>query len=271
MGGLKKFIPITHLTFLIGTLAIAGFPLLSGFYSKDEILAHAVMHNGVIYAVLMFSVALTAIYMFRMYFLVFHGEFRGSAEAKHHLHESPLNMTLPLIVLAILSVFGGLLNLPGLFLHKGAHWLSHFLEHNTRGLELIPAVHLETSQAMLLMGSAVVMTICILIASFVVYVKRGSLAKADSELTGWELASNKKLYFDEVYNKLFVQPIEWIGKMSHQVIEVAVLNKSISVFTTAIGKTGDLVRKWQTGYVSNYLLWMVLGIVGLVVYYLLKF
>jgi NADH-quinone oxidoreductase subunit L len=102
-------------------------------------------------------------------------------------------------------------------------------------------------------------------------VKRGSLAKADSELTGWELASNKKLYFDEVYNKLFVQPIEWIGKMSHQVIEVAVLNKSISVFTTAVGKTGDLVRKWQTGYVSNYLLWMVLGIVGLVVYYLLKF
>jgi len=115
------------------------------------------------------------------------------------------------------------------------------------------------------------MTICILIASFVVYVKRGSLAKADSELTGWELASNKKLYFDEVYNKLFVQPIEWIGKMSHQVIELAVLNKSISVFTTAVGKTGDLVRKWQTGYVSNYLLWMVLGIVGLVVYYLLKF
>jgi len=271
MGGLKKFIPITHLTFLIGTLAIAGFPLLSGFYSKDEILAHAVMHNSVIYAVLMFSVALTAIYMFRMYFLVFHGEFRGSEEAKHHLHESPLNMTLPLIVLAILSVFGGLLNLPGLFFEKGTHWLSHFLEHNTRGLELIPAVHLETSQAMLLMGSAVVMTICILIASFVVYVKRGSLAKADSELTGWELASNKKLYFDEVYNKLFVQPIEWIGKMSHQVIEVAVLNKSISVFTTAIGKTGDLVRKWQTGYVSNYLLWMVLGIVGLVVYYLLKF
>ncbi len=271
MGGLKKFIPITHLTFLIGTLAIAGFPLLSGFYSKDEILAHAVMHNGVIYAVLMFSVALTAIYMFRMYFLVFHGEFRGSAEAKHHLHESPLNMTLPLIVLAILSVFGGLLNLPGLFFEKGTHWLSHFLEHNTRGLELIHSVHLETSQAMLLMGSAVVMTICILIASFVVYVKRGSLAKADSELTGWELASNKKLYFDEVYNKLFVQPIEWIGKMSHQVIEVAVLNKSISVFTTAIGKTGDLVRKWQTGYVSNYLLWMVLGIVGLVVYYLLKF
>jgi NADH-quinone oxidoreductase subunit L len=271
MGGLKKFIPITHLTFLIGTLAIAGFPLLSGFYSKDEILAHALMHNGLIYGLLMFSVALTAIYMFRMYFLVFHGEFRGSAEAKHHLHESPLNMTLPLIVLAILSVFGGLLNLPGLFFHKGTHWLSHFLEHNTRGLELIPAVHLETSQAMLLMGSAVVMTICILIASFVVYVKRGSLAKEDSELKGWELASNKKLYFDEVYNYLFVSPIEWLGKMSHQVIEISILNKSISGFTIVIGKTGDLVRKLQTGSVSNYLLWMVLGIVGLVVYYLIKF
>lgn len=271
MGGLKKYIPITHITFLIGTLAIAGFPLLSGFYSKDEILAHAVMHNPALFGILMLSVAMTAIYMFRLYFLVFHGEFRGTEETKHHLHESPLNMTLPLMILAVLSVVGGALNLPGVILKSGTHWMSHYLEHNTQGLELIKTHHLENSQAMLLMGGAVVMTLIILFGSFVVYVKKGSLAKRDEELKGWELVSNKKLYFDEIYNALFVIPIEWLSVKLHQFVELFVLNKTIFGITSIIDKSGQLVRKWQTGIVSSYLFWMVSGIVGLMVYYLVKF
>ncbi len=270
MGGLKKYIPITHITFLIGTLAIAGFPLLSGFYSKDEILAHSLVHNPVIYGVLMVSVAMTAIYMFRLYFLTFHGEFRGSDEAKHHLHESPLNMTLPLIILAILSVFGGLLNLPGVILTKGTHWMSHFLEHNTRGLELIKGEHLSNSQAMMLMGAAVVMTLVILIISYIVYVKRGTIAKADDQQSGWEIASSKKLFLDEIYNALFVVPTEWISVKLYQFVELLALNKSIVGLTMLIDKSGHLVRKWQVGVVSSYLLWMVVGIIGLVVYYLIK-
>lgn len=271
MGGLKKYIPITHITFLIGTLAIAGFPLLSGFYSKDEILAHAVMHNPALFGILMLSVAMTAIYMFRLYFLVFHGEFRGNEETKHHLHESPLNMTLPLVVLAVLSVVGGALNLPGVVLKSGTHWMSHYLEHNTQGLELIKTHHMENSQAMLLMGGAVVMTLIILFGSFVVYVKKGSLAKRDEELKGWELVSNKKLYFDEIYNALFVKPLEWLSVKLHQFVELFVLNKTIFGITSLIDKSGQLVRKWQTGIVSSYLFWMVSGIVGLMVYYLVKF
>ena len=271
MGGLKKYIPITHITFLIGTLAIAGFPLLSGFYSKDEILAHAVMHNPALFGILMLSVAMTAIYMFRLYFLVFHGEFRGTEETKHHLHESPLNMTLPLMILAVLSVVGGALNLPGVILNSGTHWMSHYLEHNTQGLELIKTHHMENSQAMLLMGGAVVMTLIILFGSFVVYVKKGSLAKRDEELKGWELVSNKKLYFDEIYNALFVKPLEWLSVKLHQFVELFVLNKTIFGITSLIDKSGQLVRKWQTGIVSSYLFWMVSGIVGLMVYYLVKF
>jgi NADH-quinone oxidoreductase subunit L len=271
MGGLKKYIPITHITFLIGTLAIAGFPLLSGFYSKDEILAHAVMHNPLIYGLLMVSVAMTAIYMFRLYFLVFHGNFRGTSEQQHHLHESPLNMTLPLMILAVLSVFGGILNLPGVVMNSGTHWMSHYLEHNTRGLELIKTHHLSSSQSMMLMGAAVVMTLVILFVSFVVYVKNARLAKSDEELKGWELASNKKLYFDEVYNFLFVKPLEWMSVKIHAFVEVLALNKSVYGFAGLIGKTGDIVRKWQTGVVSNYLFWMVLGVISLVVYYLIKF
>ena len=271
MGGLKKYIPITHITFLIGTLAIAGFPLLSGFYSKDEILAHAVMHNPALFGILMLSVAMTAIYMFRLYFLVFHGEFRGTEETKHHLHESPLNMTLPLMVLAVLSVAGGALNLPGVILKSGTHWMSHYLEHNTQGLELIKTHHMENSKAMLLMGGAVVMTLIILFGSFVVYVKKGSLAKRDEDLKGWELVSNKKLYFDEIYNALFVKPLEWLSVKLHQFVELFVLNKTIFGITSLIDKSGQLVRKWQTGIVSSYLFWMVSGIVGLMVYYLVKF
>jgi NADH-quinone oxidoreductase subunit L len=271
MGGLKKYIPITHFTFLIGTLAIAGFPLLSGFYSKDEILAHAVMHSSVIYGILMVSVAMTAVYMFRLYFLVFHGEFRGTDHVKSHLHESPKNMTIPLIVLALLSVFGGLLNLPGVLLNKGTHWMSNYLEQNTRGLDLIETHHLSDSQSLLLMGAAVLMTLIILFATFVVYVKNSSRAKPDHELKGWELASNNKLYFDEIYNFLFVAPIEWLSIKGHQFIEMFVLNKSILGFVGLIGKSGELVRKWQTGIVASYLFWMVAGIIGLITYYLIKF
>jgi NADH-quinone oxidoreductase subunit L len=271
MGGLKKYIPTTHVTFLIGTLAIAGFPLLSGFYSKDEILAHALMQNPAIYATLMFSVALTAIYMFRLYFLVFHGTFRGTEQAKHHLHESPLSMTLPLIVLAILSVVGGVLNLPGVIFKSGTHWLSHYLTHGTAGLSAVPAHELESSQALLLMGTAVVMTLVILFASFIVYVKRGSVAEENSELKGWALLSNKKMYFDEVYNTLFVKPIEWLSIKGDLFVEQFILNKSIIGVATLIGKSGDIVRKWQSGIVANYLFWMVTGIIGLVIYYLIKF
>jgi NADH-quinone oxidoreductase subunit L len=271
MGGLKAYIPITHITFLIGTLAIAGFPLLSGFYSKDEILAHAVIHSPVLYGVLMVSVAMTAIYMFRMYFLVFHGSFRGSDEVKSHLHESPVNMTIPLVVLSILSVVGGALNLPGVILKNGTHWMSHFLEHGTTGLDKIHTEHLTSSQAMLLMGAAVVMTLIILYVTFVVYVKRSSLAKEDNQLVGWEKLSSRKLYFDEIYHALFVKPIEWLSNALHNWIDQLILHKSIQGAVLLIGKSGDLVRKWQTGLVASYLFWMVIGIIGLVVYYLIKF
>lgn len=270
MGGLKSYIPVTHITFLIGTLAISGFPLLSGFYSKDEILAHALSHGTWLYIALMISVAMTAIYMFRMYFLVFFGSFRGTQDQANHLHESPISMTLPLIVLAVLSILGGVLNLPGIFLHKGTHWLSHYLEHNTRGLELVHTEHLSSSQALILMTVAVAMTLVILILSYIVYVKKETTAKEDSQLSGWEKLSANKLYWDEAYNFLFVRPVTWLSDKVYAWIEIPVIYGSVMGIAKGIGRTGDLVRKWQSGVVSSYLLWMVTGVIGLVVYYLVK-
>ena len=269
MGGLKKYIPITHITFLIGTLAIAGFPFLSGFFSKDEILAHAMHHHMGIYIALAFSALLTAVYMFRLYFLTFYGSFRGTEEQKHHLHESPLNMTLPLMVLAVLSVIGGVLNIPSLFGEGMAHWMSHFFDHSILGLSAVEAVHLSNGDTILLMVSASVLTLIALFVSYLVYVKKNALPVADSDLKGWEKWSARKLYVDEIYEFLFVKPILWISDLKNSVVENG-FKEGIYTFAATIGKTGNVVRKWQTGNVSSYLLWMVFGIVGLIMFYIIK-
>ncbi|RYD80950.1 MAG: NADH-quinone oxidoreductase subunit L, partial [Sphingobacteriales bacterium] len=112
MGGLRKKMPVTFITFLVGTAAISGIPLLSGFFSKDEIMAKAFEHNPVIWVVLLITTCITALYMFRLLFLTFYGEFRGTDDQKHHLHESPATMTIPLIALAVLSAVGGFIGLP---------------------------------------------------------------------------------------------------------------------------------------------------------------
>jgi NADH-quinone oxidoreductase subunit L len=270
MGGLRKKLPITHLTFLIGTLAIAGFPFLSGFYSKDEILGHALEQSPILYGTLMISVALTAAYMFRLYFLVFHGEFRGGATLGSHVHESKPIKTMPLVVLAILSVFGGLLNLPGIFLSKGTHWLSHFLNSHTAGLEKIKEVHAEPNTTMALMAVASTMTILILIWAYNNYAKKKKIALADNELVGWQLWSNSKLYLDELYDLLFVKPLEWLSKTCYAIVEIKVLNQGVFGLANLFGKTGSLIRNWQTGLLSNYLFWMVFGLIGLISYYIIK-
>lgn len=270
MGGLAKKIPITHLTFLIGTLAISGFPFLSGFYSKDEILAHALMESPVLYSALMIAVTLTAIYMFRLYFLVFHGKFRGGNELESHVHEGGPAMTFPLIVLAILSVFGGILNLPGIFFHDQAHWFSHYLESTTAGLNEIEVHHLESSKAIILMIVASIIALGVMAWAYFNYVKKGNLAKADNELKGWEKASNSKLYIDELYNLLFVKPLELISKTIYSYFDTLVLRNGIFTIAGLIEKTGNITRKWQSGFLASYLFWMLLSIVGLITYYLIK-
>jgi len=268
MGGLKKYIPITNITFLIGTLAISGFPLLSGFFSKDEILAHAMHHNTIIYILLAFSALLTAIYMFRLYFVVFHGSFRGSDEAKSHLHESPLNMTLPLIVLAVLSVIGGLLNIPSLL--GGHHWFTHLLNENVAGLSRVAELHITDGETLMLMVSASVLTLIALFFSYNVYVKKNNVPVEDHDVKGWTKLSANKLYFDEVYNTLFVKPIEWKSTKLYSLVEIFFLNGIILSLTKLLSGLSELVKKWQSGKTDSYILWMVFGIVGLVIYYLVK-
>ena len=125
MGGLSKKLKITFATMMIGTIAIAGLPPFSGFFSKDEILAHAYQENKVLWAIGLITAFLTAFYMFRMMFLTFFGKYRGTHHAEEKVHESPSNMTLPLIVLAVLAAVGGLINVPHVF--GGNEWLACLL------------------------------------------------------------------------------------------------------------------------------------------------
>ena len=125
MGGLKSKLPITHITFLIGCIAIAGVPPFSGFFSKDEILAAAFAKSPIYWVLGVIGAAMTAFYMFRLYTTTFLGKFRGTADQENHLHESPLAMTLPLILLAIASALAGAIGIPEIM--GGHHWLSHQL------------------------------------------------------------------------------------------------------------------------------------------------
>src|SRR4026207_1811854 len=119
MGGLSKKLKWTFFTFTIGCIAIAGIPPFSGFFSKDAILLSAFEKNPVLYCIALFTALLTAFYMFRLLFVTFTGKFRGTDEQAHHLHESPALMTIPLIILAVLSIVGGFVNIPEVFTKGG--------------------------------------------------------------------------------------------------------------------------------------------------------
>jgi NADH-quinone oxidoreductase subunit L len=271
MGGLRKYMPITKTVFLIGTLAISGFPLLSGFFSKDEILASALHENTVIFGLLILSAALTAVYMFRLYFLVFHGEFRGSNETKEHLHESGSIMTIPLIVLAVLSVFGGILNLPGLFFHGSAHWMSSFLEGSTYGLSSIEPHHLDFMSSIGLMVGTSALTLLIIGFSYNKYVRNKKTTPSEHDYKGWEMISSRKLYFDEVYNTVFVKPVEWLSRTFAVFVDNQIIDAGVDKFAKMISFTGVQLKKIQTGVLSNYLLSMMIGIILLIGYCLIYF
>jgi NADH-quinone oxidoreductase subunit L len=270
MGGLAKLMPITHFTFLIGTMAIAGIPFLSGFYSKDEILAQALHHNPVVYAILVIAVTLTAIYMFRLYFLTFHGAFRGGETLKSKVHESGLSMTLPLIILAMLSIFGGLLNLPGLFFHGAAHWFDHYLSTGTFGLSEVHNAHLDFNTSIGLMAFASFIAIAVLVWAWRNYAKNGALAKADEQMNGWESLSANKLYIDEIYDQLFVQPLLKLSQFVATVFDIQILRNGVYALANGIVNTAAQTRKWQNGFLSSYLFWMVLGLILFISYYILK-
>ncbi|MET0392843.1 MAG: NADH-quinone oxidoreductase subunit L, partial [Chitinophagaceae bacterium] len=203
MGGLRKYMKITHATFLIGCLAIAGIPGLSGFFSKDEILAGAFAASPVFYIIGVFTALLTAFYMFRLYATTFRGSFRGTHEQEHHLHESPAAITFPLIVLAILSIAGGYIGVPEFMAH-GMHWLGDFLDPifaASHGVAIPHEVSHETEW--LLTGVSTLLIVIVVIAAWARFSKKPDLQDAK----GLGKTLENKWYVDELYDRVIVKPL----------------------------------------------------------------
>ena len=256
MGGLKSKIPVTYWTFLIGTLAIAGIPPLSGMVSKDEILTALWAKSPIIWGLTLFSAALTGVYMFRLLFLTFFGKFRGTEEQKHHLHESPISMTLPLVVLAILSVVGGFLNLPH-FLGEGtsqklAHWLHPIY---------VPGIahpEVEFGTEMILLVFTIIMVVVIFFVLRNIYITKKKMALPEEEYKGLERLSAKKLFVDEFYNATVVKPVEGLGHGTRMFDKL--LNKFFDYIGFGAVDSGRTFKKFQNGNVENYVLIMSLAI-----------
>lgn len=259
MGGLKKALPITYITFLIGTCAIAGIPPLSGFFSKDAILALALEKSIFHWIIVVFAALLTAFYMFRMFFLTFTGEFRGTSEQKHHLHESPLAMTLPLMILAVLAAFGGLIDIPHVF--GGHNWFSHYLNHGNL-VSLLPASHLTASQELMFMGIALGLVLLVIGYTYSVYVSKKVLPANEGEnIPTLTKLSYNKFYIDEIYKVAFVKPLYVLSVLFKSLVDNAVIDGVVNGVGTLVKESSSQIRKTQTGSIGFYVLFMILGLV----------
>lgn len=255
MGGLRKVMPVTFITMLVSSLAISGVPLFSGFFSKDEILLTAFHHNIPLWVIGSVASIMTAFYMFRLLFLTFFKEFRGTEEQKHHLHESPALITVPLIILAILATFGGLISLPG------NSWLNHYL------IPILPKLataehHLGTTEYTL-MAIAVLGGIVGIAIAYFKYIKNDTVPPADAEITGFTKVVYNKYYVDELYDTLFVKTTNALSRFFRDYIETG-----ISSFVFGLGKVtnelGFYGRKVQNGSVGLYLFAFVLGLCAII-------
>ena len=256
MGGLRKAMPITFVTMLISTLAIAGIFPFAGFWSKDEILMVAFEHNKALWIVGSIASIMTAFYMFRLMYLTFFRDFRGTEEQKHHLHESPSLITLPLIILAALATVGGLINLPG------SNWLNHFLEPILAGKH---EEHALGNQEYMLMGIALTGAIIGIAWAYSKYIKQGFVPKQDAEIVGFSKTIYNKYYVDEFYTSLIVKPLNSLSNFFRTTLEPA-LGKVVYGFGSIANGLGNQGKKLQTGSIGLYMFAFVIGVLALVSY-----
>lgn len=255
MGGLRKWMPATHITFLIACLAISGIPPFSGFFSKDEILAAAYAKNPIYYVVGVFTALLTAFYMFRLYAMTFRGSFRGTHEQEHHLHESPAAMTIPLWVLMVLAAFAGFAGIPAVFA-PNAHWLGAYLSpvlgEHAHGIELE-----KGTEAMLMVVSVVLAAIGV-IGAWARFARRPELG----EPTGFGKFLAGKWYVDELYNAIIVKPLDLLAQFL-TFFDKNIIDGIVNGVGRLVQYGSRQLRLLQSGLVGGYVLLMVIGILVL--------
>ena len=260
MGGLRKRMPLTFIVYLLGALTLAGIAPLAGFFSKDEILAAANEKSIAIYAILTAAAFLTAFYMGRQLLMVFFGKPRSVASEK--ASESPLLVTLPLVVLALLSVFGGALNLPGSYILET--WLEHTLEGVTPGHFVLTVALI--SLAVALLG---------LLLAWLVYGRKPSFENGQPDplrkpLNGLFTALENKWWVDELYNTVIVRPYDAVARFSAGVIDQGIIDSLINGMGSMVGSLAKAWRRYQNGYVRSYALTIVVGVVLVITYLVLR-
>ncbi len=275
MGGLKKYMPTTYWTFVVAALAISGIPPLSGFFSKDEILWNLFINGStLLWLVGAITALLTAFYMFRLVHLTFHGTPRFDPD-KVHPHESPPTMTVPLIVLAILSIVGGFLGIPHAFGH--ALHIPHFLEqwlhpvlvetHKILGIE--PATEIHPIEFVLMGISVVLALIGIAVATWFYITNQQIPQRLAERFRGLYQLLWNKYYVDELYYTLIVDPL-WYGSTTllWKITDVGIIDGTVNGIARLIGHFGNLFRKIQTGIAQSYAVMMVAGIVLILIWML---
>lgn len=265
MGGLRKYLPVTYLTFLAGVLAISGIPPFAGFFSKDEILAGAFEHNKIIWGLAVLASLLTVFYMFRLLFLTFFGTARASHDTMHHIHESGDTITKPLIVLAILSVVGGFMGVPEVL--GGSHWLNGFLAPVfASSQELVETHHLPHSTEYILMGVVVSLTVVMIVFAYLRYVNKKHVPVAEGHIVNpLQRVLYNKYYIDQLYDGLIVRPWYWISGKLDTVIEQLGIDRLVNSSGNSVVAGSKAARLLQNGRVGYYIFVMVISIVLILV------
>lgn len=257
MGGLRKSMKITFVTFFISTCSISGIPLFAGFFSKDEIMLVSFEHNKLLWILAALASLMTAFYMFRVLFLTFYNDFRGTKEQREHLHESPKRMTVPLIILALLAIIGGAISLP-----FGYNWLNNYLTPILPKLAHAP--HQSGAITWTVMGISTIIAFIGLGMAYYKYIAKSAVPCQDSEYKGFGKVIYNKYYVDEIYNTLFVKPLYALSSFFQQYVE-----KLITMAMAFYGIIASLLsypaKRLQNGSVGFYLTFFVLGFCSLLV------
>ncbi|MBD3258244.1 NADH-quinone oxidoreductase subunit L [candidate division GN15 bacterium] len=273
MGGLKKYLPITFGTFLIATLAISGIPGFSGFFSKDEILWKSFSSefgSPVLWVIGFLTAGLTAFYMFRLVYLTFYGKERMDDETRHHIHESPATMTVPLMALAVLSVFGGFIGMPHIF--GVTNWFEEWLHPVMAGSDSHHAVeyamaavggHSASTEWLLMALSVALVLVSIFVARYFYLKKPGAATSLADKFAGVKNTLANKYYVDELYGAVIIRPTVYFSLFLWKIIDVVIIDGFINGWATVWHDISNALRHAQGGRVRSYATVFTAGVVVL--------
>jgi len=272
MGGLRKLLPVTYFTFMIANLAIAGVPPFSGFFSKDEILVHTFVHNKIAWGLLTVTAGITAFYMFRLFFLVFFNEYRGKLAAEK-IHDAPPSMAIPLSVLAVLSLAGGLIGLPEVF-HM-PHYLNEFLQPVLMPGQVMSQIaqtahKVSHADEWLVMAISVGVSLAGIIAAWVMYLSRKAVPAEGSASNPLARFFEGKFYIDELYDWVVVKPVSLIGSLFSVLVDLLMINLLVEGIGAVSRLGGSILRTTQNGRVSAYVLSMLIFILVFALVFLFR-